>query len=48
MIALAFPAACLSGPPEDFDTVVYGGTSWAVAAAVQAGKMGKRVEVLPG
>ncbi len=36
----------LSAHPEEFDIVVYGGTSGGITAAVQAAKMGKRVALV--
>lgn len=37
---------CLSGFAQDYDLVIYGGTSAAVTAAVQAKKMGKSVIIV--
>jgi hypothetical protein len=45
LIALTILAGC-SSPPQQFDIVVYGGTSAGVTAAVQAAKMGKSVILL--
>lgn len=39
-------SACGTGPAPDFDLVIYGGTSAAIAAAVQARRMGKSVAVV--
>ena len=36
----------LSAYPEEFDIVVYGGTSGGITAAVQAAKMGKKVALV--
>ncbi len=46
--ALILPLLCgaVSAHPEDFDIVVYGGTSGGITAAVQAAKMGKKVALV--
>ncbi len=38
--------ASVSGHPEDFDLVVYGGTSGGITAAVAGAKMGKKVALV--
>ncbi|MBX3740574.1 MAG: FAD-dependent oxidoreductase [Akkermansiaceae bacterium] len=45
LAALLFPLihGALSAHPDEFDIVVYGGTSGGITAAVQAAKMGKKV-----
>lgn len=45
-LALALSAASLSAHPEDFDIVVYGGTSGGVTAAVAGAKMGKKIALV--
>ena len=46
--ALLLPFLCggLSAHPDEFDIVVYGGTSGGVTAAVQAARMGKKVALV--
>ena len=49
LCALLLPLACghaSAAYPEDYDVVVYGGTSGGVTAAVQAAKMGKKVALV--
>ncbi len=41
LVCLAVPAGAVE--PQDYDVVIYGGTSAAVAAGVQAARMGKSV-----
>ncbi|WP_423130528.1 FAD-dependent oxidoreductase [Gaoshiqia sp. Z1-71] len=43
---LSFISMCYAGPKQDFDLVVYGGTSSGVAAAIQASRMGKSVVLI--
>lgn len=45
-LALALSAASASAHPEEFDLVVYGGTSGGVTAAVAGAKMGKKVALV--
>ncbi|MBA2117147.1 FAD-dependent oxidoreductase [Bremerella alba] len=45
-IALSSMATAVSAAPQHYDVVIYGGTSAAIAAAVQAKKMGKTVVVV--
>jgi hypothetical protein len=40
------PAAARPAAPEEFDVVVYGGTSAAIIAAVQADRLGQRVAIV--
>ncbi len=48
LAALALSLACggLSAYPEDYDVIVYGGTSGGVTAAVQVAKMGRKVAIV--
>lgn len=49
LLCLLLPAAAFAADRHSYDIVVYGGTSGGVAAAVQAGKMGKSVALIePG
>ncbi|MES2476513.1 MAG: FAD-dependent oxidoreductase [Verrucomicrobiota bacterium] len=41
-----FSAALVSAHPEDFDLVVYGGTSGGITAAVAGAKLGKKVALV--
>jgi hypothetical protein len=45
-LALALSATFASAYPEDFDIVVYGGTSGGITAAVAGAKMGKKVALV--
>lgn len=45
-LALALSASSAAAHPEDFDLVVYGGTSGGVTAAVAGAKMGKKVALV--
>jgi hypothetical protein len=45
-LALAFSTAYATAYPEDFDVVVYGGTSGGVTAAVAGARMGKKVALI--
>lgn len=45
-LSLAISAGFVSAHPEDFDLVVYGGTSGGVTAAVAGAKMGKKVALV--
>ncbi|MEK7951375.1 FAD-dependent oxidoreductase [Luteolibacter soli] len=45
-LVLSLCAASVSAHPEDFDVVVYGGTSGGITAAVAAAKMGKKVALV--
>lgn len=46
VFSLALSAASLSAHPEDFDLVVYGGTSGGITAAVAGAKLGKKVALV--
>ncbi|MBI1248249.1 FAD-dependent oxidoreductase [bacterium] len=46
ILAVAFFATQLQAAPKEYDLVIYGGTSAAMTAAVQAKKMGKSVIVV--
>ena len=45
-VALIFAGACSSVQKEEYDVVIYGGTSAAVTSAIQVKKMGKSVLVV--
>lgn len=45
-IALLFVPACEPDDPNSYDMVIYGGTSAAIAAAVQARRMNKKVVIV--
>lgn len=46
MLAVACASTFASAHPEDFDLVVYGGTSGGITAAVAGAKMGKKVALV--
>jgi hypothetical protein len=45
-LALAFSATFASAYPEDFDLVVYGGTSGGITAAIAGANLGKKVALV--
>ncbi len=46
MVRLLIPGAAVAAPDAGYDLVIYGGTSAAVTAAVQAKKMGRSVVIV--
>jgi len=46
LLVLSLSAAFVSANPEEFDLVVYGGTSGGITAAVAGAKMGKKVALV--
>lgn len=46
VLSLPVSSASVSAHPEDFDVVVYGGTSGGITAAVAGAKMGKKVALV--